>query len=143
MTKKAVTKKRTTKKAAPPPSMFRRAFGWLHTNLRFVLLSITVVAAVAVAQWWHDGNQSAPISVTPPVRDYLTGSLEHYHDQRMNKITISDAVEAFILNASPVLKQPERGEEAGNREQEKILLPNPPEPVKKESPVRRGIFRRR
>jgi len=63
----------------------------------------------------------------------------------MNKITISDEVEAFIPNASPVLKQPERGEEAGNREQEKILLPNPPEPVKKEptpQPPRR-IFRRR
>ena len=105
-----------------------------------VCLALTFFWGLWLGGYWE---KSPPdFTVTKAVSDFLESPLEHYHGLRTKNVSVPDAVEAFILNASPVLKQPERGEGAGNREQEKILPPEPPEPVKKEPP-RRGIFRRR
>ena len=119
--------------------MFRRVLAWTGTTLKRMgihyMLVLLLFTAIAGLLWRLSGGPS--ISVTPPVRNHLTDSLEHYHGQRNGGIAVPDAVEAFIINASPVLKQ--------TAESANCTVSPQPEPVKNEpqpQPPRR-IFRRR
>lgn len=115
-----------------------------------------VMAAIFVAGIWFGGfwNQSGssivPLKGEP--REYLSYSLENYHNNRTKGVDKPTAVEAFIVNTSAVLKLPESNpqpvemtitvpKEAEPQSEEQKVDKKYTEPPKKYKPRQRPFFR--
>ena len=102
-----------------------------------VAIPITLAFVLGLWQGGYWEKSATGVRLKATAIDHLAGSLEHYHQQRLQDVSAFDAVEAFILNASPVLKQPDVTDYVAPTIQ--------PEPDKKDPPPQppRRIFRRR
>jgi len=119
---------------------------------KVVIVGCIVLAFFLGLKWGGVGAIRPVVSLEGDSRKYIADLLEYYHDHRNIGIDKQAAAEAFILNASPVLKLPESMPQivektitvprvAEAKAEEPEVDKKEQEPTKKYMPRQRLIFR--